>query len=285
MDQTSTSSATTSVPQTSDKVSSKREKSSKMKWTDDMKLIFAKKIMQNKAYISTSGKYALKMEEKWKNVINELKEEPLFKDAGFDPKSYVAVQNQFSRFKDDLLKTAGISEEGSNDSGFEEPSEYEVLMLSMAKEIDKKNEDSEAKKTLKAKLNIEMLGHEDSCLKCADQSVSSKSISLDEDLDALDSCDSSGKHTSKKKRPAVQKQDSWLQGMRDDISSIINGGGVDIISADERAAKRRRDEEREDRRLNLQEQELKLRQEELKERAAERMALFNLFSKLAEKHG
>ena len=110
-----------------------------IRWDEEMKLALAKSACIHKAYIPTIEKNALKMEDKWKNVIRDLALDPLFAGTGLASKSWESVYSQFRRFKDEVLKISGVSDESVNLSGFsEEPTEYITLMMNMAEKIANK---------------------------------------------------------------------------------------------------------------------------------------------------
>ena len=135
-----------------------------LRWTNDMKHILAKKVCEHRAYIPSFGKNALTLVEKWQRVKADL---IVFKEFyGFIDKGWESLQAQFNRFKDEVLKEAGISEEGANLSGLnEEPSEYQLLMINMAEEYQIKKQESKEKKEKKEKLQKVLLENEKSFLK------------------------------------------------------------------------------------------------------------------------
>jgi hypothetical protein len=100
-----------------------------IRWDDGMKLSLAKRACYHHAYISTTGKNALTMEQKWKKVIEDLANDPLFSGKPIGFKSWESVQTQFHRFRLEVTTAYGIDDEAVNLSGLDdEPSQYVTLM-------------------------------------------------------------------------------------------------------------------------------------------------------------
>ena len=74
------------------------------------------------------------------------------------------MQTSFQRFLKDVLKDAGISEEGANLSGLDDPTEYQKIMIDMAKEIHGLKETKRQKKEKDDKKRKEILTHENDYL-------------------------------------------------------------------------------------------------------------------------
>jgi hypothetical protein len=77
-----------------------------------------------------------------------------------------ALQTQFHRFKDEVLRDVGITNEEVSLSGFpDEPNEFVTLMLNMAEEILTKKPEAKAIKEKKEQKNNTMLNLEEEVLK------------------------------------------------------------------------------------------------------------------------
>ena len=110
----------------------------KFYWTEDLLFILAKEVHYARAYKHTKN---TAMKGKWEMVLTRLKTNYPIKDGpGTDDFALldivpVALQNHFKRNMKEIMKKHGISEEGANLSGLPElPSEYESLMITMAKD-------------------------------------------------------------------------------------------------------------------------------------------------------
>ena len=110
----------------------------KFNWTEDLLFILAKEVHYARAYKHTKN---TAMKGKWEMVLTRLKTNYPIKDGpGTDDFALldivpVALQNHFKRNMKEIMKKHGISEEGANLSGLPElPSEYESLMITMAKD-------------------------------------------------------------------------------------------------------------------------------------------------------
>jgi hypothetical protein len=138
-----------------------------MRWTDEMKLVLAKKTCINNAYIRSEGKDALTAEEKWKRVQSDICNDFVFKDYAIEikSKSWESIRNQFVNFQKEVLKQFGADKEGVNLSGLEEMTEYQQLMHNMAEEIAIKKREAESKKKKAEKLQQDLLSNEALILK------------------------------------------------------------------------------------------------------------------------
>lgn len=102
-------------------------------WTEAKKYEFACLVHKEHGHMKTDVSYKVK----WENILTKLKAKPNFSELSIKSP---ALQNTFERFKDQVLKECGISEEGANLSGLpEEASEYVKLIAAMAEEESKRD--------------------------------------------------------------------------------------------------------------------------------------------------
>ena len=115
-------------------------KKSNIRWDDSLKLKLALATSKYRGYKQDDKKVKnpLKMETKWEKIReNLLKDSTVDETFKSNPPSAKSLQTSFHRFLKEVLKAAGISEEGANLSGLDEsPTEYPQLMIDMGKEID-----------------------------------------------------------------------------------------------------------------------------------------------------
>ena len=109
-------------------------------WTEAKKYEFICLVQKESGHRKTDVSYKIK----WETILTKLKAKSNFLELSIKAP---ALQNTFERFKDQVLKECGISEEGANLSGLpEEASEYVKLIVAMAEEEFKRS--IEAKKYL-----------------------------------------------------------------------------------------------------------------------------------------
>jgi hypothetical protein len=91
--------------------------SSYFSWTEAKKYEFACLVQKEYGHRKTDVSYKIK----WETILTKLKAKPNFSELSIKAP---ALQNAFERFKEQVLKECGISEEGANLSGL--PEECEV---------------------------------------------------------------------------------------------------------------------------------------------------------------
>ena len=134
-----------------------------IRWTEDMKLILAKKVCLHKAYIVCHGKNAQTLEEKWKKVMTDLAEDRAFSSFSLmEAKSWETIKHQFIRFQKEVHNE--LVKEGANLSGLEEHNEYKTLMRNMMEEVATKKTDAKAKRDKETKKQEIMQTYETSIM-------------------------------------------------------------------------------------------------------------------------
>ena len=132
----------------------------KVRWTDDMKLTLAKEVSQCLGYMKTADS----MEVKWTKISDSISKKPAFE--GLPLFQWGSLKKMFDRWSEQMLKTYGVSEEGSNLSGLpEQPSEFELLILNMAQAKDESIKKKKIEKENTQKKQQSLFGHEVSGLK------------------------------------------------------------------------------------------------------------------------
>lgn len=138
--------------------------SSYFSWTEAKKYEFACLVQKEYGHMKTDVSY----KTKWETILTKLKAKTNFSELSIKSN---ALQNTFERFKDQVLKECGISEEGANLSGLpEEASEYVKLIVALAEEEFRRSEAAKnaAKKTKKFQKGL--LTHEVKALTSQGQS-------------------------------------------------------------------------------------------------------------------
>ena len=139
-------------------------KKSNIRWDDALKLKLALATSKFRGYKQDDKKikHPLRMEIKWERIRDHLLNDSTI-DESFksNPPSAKSLQTTFHRFLKEVLKAAGISEEGANLSGLEEsPTEYQQLMIDIASEIDSVKETKKSEKEKEESKKKAILTHE-----------------------------------------------------------------------------------------------------------------------------
>jgi hypothetical protein len=124
-------------------------------WTEPRKHRFAIIVQKYDGHKKTGET----MKDKWAKILSKVEsEQEMF--AGLAIKQE-GLKNQFDRLKQQVLKECGISEEGANLSGLpEEGSEYQKLMICLAKEDWQIENCKKDKKDKKRGVQKALLTHE-----------------------------------------------------------------------------------------------------------------------------
>ena len=139
-------------------------KKTNVRWDDNLKLKLANATSKYRGYKQDDKKvkHPMRMETKWEKIRDHLLADSTI-DENFkvNPPSTKSLQTSFHRFLKEVLKAAGISEEGANLSGLDEsPTEYQQLMINMAQEIDSLKQTKNQLKEKEKKKRFLVLTHE-----------------------------------------------------------------------------------------------------------------------------
>jgi hypothetical protein len=139
-------------------------KKTNIRWDDDLKYKLANAAMKYRGYKldDKNIKKPMRMETKWEKIRDHLLNDNTI-DESFknNPPSAKSLQTSFHRFVKEVLKAAGISEEGANLSGLEEtPTDYQQLMINIGQEIDNAKSAKRFEKEKEEKKKRLILTHE-----------------------------------------------------------------------------------------------------------------------------
>ena len=133
-------------------------------WTETKKYEFICLVQKENGHRKTDVSYKIK----WETILTKLKDKTNFSELSIKAP---ALQNTFERFKDQVLKECGISEEGANLSGLPaEASEYVKLIVAMAEEELKRSVEAKSSANKKKTIQKGLLTHEVKALKSQGQS-------------------------------------------------------------------------------------------------------------------
>ena len=126
-------------------------------WTNEKKLLVANCASKFEAYKKTSKTF----EKKWQEVLVDCQKSEICVDWILNPPKWEALETAFNRWMKEVLKDAGISEEGANLSGLtDEPDAFISIMLSMAEDKAQSLEEKKKEKEKEERKREAIFTHE-----------------------------------------------------------------------------------------------------------------------------
>ena len=133
-------------------------------WTEAKKYKIICLVQKENGHRKTDVSYKIK----WETIVIKLKDETNFSELSIKAP---ALQDTFERFKEQVLKERGISQEGANLSELPaEASEYVKLIVAMAEEELKRSVEAKSSANKKKTIQKGLLTHEVKALKSQGQS-------------------------------------------------------------------------------------------------------------------